>query len=104
MSDIQGALQTALEDLIYGIDVLMTLYKMPHKTNPKTSFHWDDSILVDTKEKRSQALVEKNANLIDEVQYFMETRDYSEEEAIEFVNKMKQRSPKEPIEKEEIEE
>ena len=104
VSDIQGALQTALEDLIYGIDVLMTLYKMPHKTNPKTSFHWDDSILVDTKEKRSQALVEKNANLIDEVQYFMETRDYSEEEAIEFVNKMKQRSPKEPIEKEEIEE
>lgn len=104
VSDIQGALQTALEDLVYGIDILMTLYRIKHKTEPNISFHWDDSILVDTEKKRSQALVEKNADLIDDVQYFMETRDYSEEEAIEFVNKMKQRSPKEPVEQEEIEE
>lgn len=104
VSDIQGALQTALEDLVYGIDVLMTLYGIKHKTEPNISFHWDDSILVDTEKKRSQALVEKNADLIDDVQYFMETRDYSEEEAIEFVNKMNQRSPKEPIKQEEIEE
>ncbi len=104
VSDIQGSLQTALEDLVYGIDVLLTLYGIKHKTNPNVSFHWDDSILVDTEKKRSQALVEKNADLIDDIQYFIETRDYSEEEAIEFVNKMKQRSPKEPIEQEEIEE
>ena len=104
VSDIQGALQTALEDLVYGIDILMTLYGIQHKTEPNISFHWDDSILVDTEKKRSQALVEKNADLIDDIQYFIETRDYSEEEAIEFVNKMKQRSPKEQIEQEEIEE
>lgn len=104
VSDIQSSLQTALEDLIYGIDILMTLYRIKHKTEPNISFHWDDSILVDTEKKRSQALVEKNADLIDDVQYFIETRDYSEEEAIEFVNKMKQRSPKEQIEQEEIEE
>lgn len=104
VSDIQGSLQTALEDLVYGIDVLMTLYGIKHKTEPNISFHWDDSILVDTETKRSQALVEKNADLIDDIEYFIETRDYSEEEATEFVKKMKQRSPKEPIEQEEIEE
>lgn len=104
VSDIQGALQTALEDLVYGIDVLMTLYKIPHKTNPNTSFDWDDSILIDSEKKQSQSLVERNAGLIDDIEYFVQTRDYSEEEATEYVNKMRQRTPQEPIEKEEIEE
>lgn len=104
VSDIQGALQTALEDLIYGIDVLMTLYKIPHKTNPKTSFDWDDSILVDSEKKQSQSLIERNAGLIDDIEYFVQTRDYSEEEATEYVNKMRQRAPKEPINQESEEE
>lgn len=104
VSDIQGALQTALEDLVYGIDTLMTLYNIPHKTNPDVSFDWDDSILVDSEKKQTQALVEKNAGLIDDIEYFVQTRDYSEEEATGYVNKMKQRSPKEPINQEENEE
>lgn len=104
VSDIQGSLQNALEDLVYGIDVLMTLYKIPHKTNPKMSFDWDDSILVDSEKKQSQSLVERNAGLIDDIEYFVQTRDYSEEEATEYVNKMKQRTPQEPIVKENDEE
>lgn len=104
VSDIQGALQTALEDLIYGIDTLMSLYKIPHKVSPQASFDWDDSIIVDTEKKQAQSLVEKNAGLIDDIQYFMETRDWSEEEAIEFVENMRKRTPKEPIEDEEDEE
>ena len=104
VSDIQGALQVALEDLIYGIDVLMMLYKIPHKTNPKMSFDWDDSILVDSEKKQSQALIERNAGLIDDIEYFIQSRDYSEDEATEYVNRMKKRSPQEPVEKEEIEE
>lgn len=104
VSDIQGALQTALEDLIYGIDVLMTLYKIPHKTNPKSSFDWDDSIIVDSEKKQTQSLVERNAGLIDDIEYFIQTRDYSEEEAIEYVNKMKERTLKEPIKDDEDEE
>lgn len=104
VSDIQGALQSAFEDLIYSIDVLMTLYKIPHKSNPTASFEWDDSIIVDSEKKKQQALVEKNAGLTDEVQYFIETRGFSEEEAIEFVNRMRKRTPKETTEKEELEE
>lgn len=104
VSDIQASLQTALEDLVYGIDVLMTLYKIPHKINPDVSFDWDDSILVDSEKKQSQSLIERNAGLIDDVEYFIQTRDYSEKEAIEYVNKMKKRTPKESVEKEENEE
>lgn len=104
VSDIQGSLQTALEDMLYGIDVLMSLYDISHKSNANTSFDWDDSILVDSEKKQSQALVERNAGLIDDIEYFVQTRDYSEEEATEYVDKMKQRSPEEPIEQEEKEE
>lgn len=100
VSDIQTSLQTALEDLVYGIDTLMSLYDISHKTNPEVSFDWDDSILVDSEKKQSQALVERNAGLIDDIEYFVQTRDYSEEEATEYVDKMKQRSPEEPIEQE----
>lgn len=92
VSDIQGALQTALEDLVYSIDVLMSLYGIKHKVGADVSFDWDDSILVDSEKKQAQALVEKNAGLIDDIEYFVQTRDYSEEEATEYVNKMRERS------------
>lgn len=103
VSDIQGALQTALEDLIYSIDVLMSLYRIKHKVGADVSFDWDDSILVDSEKKQSQSLIEKNAGLIDDIEYFVQTRDYSEEEATEYVNKIRERS-KEQISHEELEE
>lgn len=103
VSDIQGALQTALEDLIYSIDILMSLYGIKHKVGVSASFDWDDSILVDSEKKQSQALVEKNAGLIDDIEYFVQTRDYSEEEATKYVNKMRKRI-KEEIPNEELEE
>lgn len=92
VSDVQGALQTALEDLVYSIDVLMSLYEIKHKVGADVSFDWDDSILVDSEKKQAQALVEKNAGLIDDIEYFVQTKDYSEEEATEYVNKMRERS------------
>ena len=92
VSDVQGSLQTALEDLVYSIDVLMSLYGIKHKVDADVSFDWDDSILVDSEKKQAQALVEKNAGLIDDIEYFVQTRDYSEEEATEYVNKMRERS------------
>lgn len=103
VSDIQGALQTALEDLVYSIDILMSLYGIKHKVEADVSFDWDDSILVDSEKKQSQALVERNANLIDDIEYFIQTKGYSEEEATEYVNKIKKRS-KEQIPNEELEE
>ena len=103
VSDVQGALQTALEDLIYGIDILMSLYGIKHKVGAAANFDWDDSILVDSEKKQSQSLIERNAGLIDDIEYFVQTRDYSEEEATEYVNKMRERS-KEQIPNEELEE
>ena len=81
----------------------MSLYGIKHKVEATTNFDWDDSILVDSEKKQSQSLIERNAGLIDDVEYFVQTRDYSEEEATEYVNKMRERS-KEQMLNEELEE
>lgn len=99
VSDIQDAMQTALEDLVYGIYVLCKLYGIPVGNNYDMNFDWDDSILVDKDALQKQAQLELNQNIIDRVEYFMITRDWSEEEAIAFIKKMEERSPQ-PVEEE----
>ncbi len=104
VSDIQTSLQTAIEDLIYGIYVLCKLYGIPVANSYDTSFSWDDSILKDKEMLQKQAQLELNQDIIDKVEYFKITRDWSEEEALAFIKKMEKRSPKkeeEPLEEEE---
>ena len=85
VSDIQTSLQYALDDLIYGIYVLCKLYNIPVNPTYSTTYDWDDSILVDKESLQKQSMVERNAEVISDVQYIMETRDYNEEEAIKFI-------------------
>ena len=53
------------------------------------SINFDDSIIEDKSERRRQALIERNAGLIDDVRYFMETRSMTFEQAEDFVRQMK---------------
>ena len=85
VSDIQGAMEYALNDLIYGIYVLCRLYHLPVNVDYSVTHDWDDSILVDKESKRNQALIERNNGLTDDVQYFMETKYMNEEDAIKYV-------------------
>ncbi len=87
VSDIQSVLQSAFDDLIYGIYVLCKLYNIPVKTNYTVEHDWDDSILVDKDSSRNQALLERNNDITSDVQYIIETRNMKEKEAIEFVKK-----------------
>lgn len=94
VSDIQTSLQQAFEDLIYGIYVLCKLYDLPVNNTYNVTFDWDDSILVDKEALQRQSLTERNAEIIDDIQYIMETRDYSEKEAIEFYENILNRKMK----------
>lgn len=49
ISDIQKALQTALEQLIAGMDIYANLYSLAPKGKYEISFEWDDSIVADRK-------------------------------------------------------
>lgn len=102
VSDIQSVLQSAFDDLIYGIYVLCKLYGIPVKNNYSVEYNWDDSILVDKETIQKQSQLELSQGIIDRVAYFMTTRDWSEEESIDYIKKMNERKKLlEPIEEEE---
>lgn len=102
VSDIQAVLQSAFDDLIYGIYVLCKLYGISVKNNYSVEYNWDDSILVDKETIQKQSQLELSQGIIDRVAYFMTTRDWSEKEAIEYIKKMNERKKLlEPIEEEE---
>lgn len=81
ISDAQGALQNALEDLIEAIDFYCTLYDLAPAGRYATSFKWDDSIITDT-----NAIVDTNikltqASLRSKLRAIMEINRCSEEDA-----------------------
>ena len=64
------------------------------------TINFDDSIIEDSKETRTQAILELNNHLIDDIQYYIDVYKMTEEQAIEFRDKIKKRTPEEPIEEE----
>ena len=50
-AEIQSAIQTCLEDLVYVMNTLCELYDITPTGEYETSFEWDDSILVDVGEE-----------------------------------------------------
>ena len=52
VADCQGALQDALEDLVSAIDFWASIYHLAPPGTYRTSFKWDDSIIVDEEKDR----------------------------------------------------
>ena len=55
-ADIQMALQDALSDAVYVMDVYCTLYEVTPPGEYEVSFEWDDSILVDSESELSKRI------------------------------------------------
>ena len=55
-ADIQMALQDALSDVVYVMDVYCTLYEVTPPGEYEVSFEWDDSILVDSESELSKRI------------------------------------------------
>lgn len=83
VSKMQENLQTALEDLIYAMDVLATLYNLAPQGSYEVSFNWDDSLIVDTEKEQILQMQEVSAGLRSKVKYIMFRYGLTEEQAIE---------------------
>ena len=81
VKDVQKALQAALEQLIYAMDVWATIGNLAPGGAYSASFDWDDSIVVDKDKEREKKLQEVSAGLLKPEIYLMETRGITEEEA-----------------------
>lgn len=92
VSKMQENLQKALENLIYAMDVLATLYNLAPQGNYEVSFNWDDSLIVDTEREQSLQMQEVNVGLRSKVKYIMFRYGLTEEQAkqeLEMINQEK---------------
>ena len=85
VKDIQDALESSLEDAIYAMDVLTTLYNLAPVGNYETSYTWDDSILVDAKEEQTIMMQEANMGYIRKEYYLMKRYGVTESQAKEMM-------------------
>ena len=82
-NNIQQALQRALEDVVYIMDVYATLYNIVKDGNYEASFEWDDSVLVDVDEELNKRLSLLQQGLMSKLElrmwYFGETEAQARE-------------------------
>lgn len=78
-ADIQMALQDALSDVVYVMDVYCTLYEVTPPGEYEVSFEWDDSILVDSESELSKRITLMQNGLASKLEtrmwYFGETEN-----------------------------
>lgn len=94
VSKMQENLQKALENLIYAMDVLTTLYNLAPQGNYEVSFNWDDSLIVDTEREQTLQMQEVNVGLRSKVKYIMFRYGLTEEQAkqeLKLINQEKMR-------------
>ncbi len=89
-AEIQKALEVALRDVVYIMDVYCTLYNITPDGDYEVSFEWDDSILVDVDAELEKRVILLQNGLTSKLEtrmwYFGET----EKQAKEALNRIEQ--------------
>lgn len=69
VSDIQKSLQTALEQLVYAMDVMAQLSGLSGRKKYEMSFDWDDSIVTDREQDRKQDIQDVSMGIMRPEEY-----------------------------------
>lgn len=85
VSGQQGALEDALRDLVYALDVYATLYNLAPAGKYEMAFTWGDSILTDTKSEQAIRFQEASSGFISKEAYLAWRYGVTEEEAAKMV-------------------
>ena len=91
--DTQGALERALNDLVYAIDALATLYNLAPAGTFETTFEWDDSIIVDAEQERLRDRDEVRDGLMTKWEYRMKWYGETEEVAKRMLGELEEPEP-----------
>lgn len=82
-ADIQQAIEDALRDVIYVMNVYATLYEITPEGEYEVSFEWDDSIMVDINEEINKRITLMQNGLTSKLEnrmwYFGETEQQARE-------------------------
>lgn len=88
VSRMQENLQTALEDLIYAMDALTTLYSLAPIGTYQASFEWGDSVLTDTQVEQTIQMQEVGQGLRSKLRYIMWRYGLTEQQAQEELDRI----------------
>ncbi|WP_367316775.1 phage capsid protein [uncultured Clostridium sp.] len=99
VKDIQGALESALNDLIYAMDVWAKLAGLSIEEYG-VSYNWDDSIVVDKDSELISMQSDVAAGIIRPELYIMKKYGVTEEEAIKMMPKVDNTLTKSPFDEE----
>ena len=88
VSRMQDNLQTALEDLLYAMNVLATLYNLSPNGDYQLTFDWGDNVLTDTEREQTLQMQEVNAGLRSKLKYIMFRYGMTEEQAQEELDRI----------------
>lgn len=83
VKDIQKALENALDDLLYAMDKLTTLYKLAPQGSYKAAYDWDDSIINDPTQRKQMFWQYVTAGKYPFWRYLVEFEGYTEKDAKE---------------------
>ena len=82
-ADIQQAIEDALKDTIYVMNVYATLYEITPEGDYEVNFEWDDSIMVDINEEINKRITLQQNGLTSKLEtrmwYFGETEQQARE-------------------------
>ena len=93
---VQNAMHAAINFTIQACSDLCDLYKITPAGEWELICEWDDSVIESREEKSARALQELQNGLIDDVEYFVQTRGMSLDEAKEYVAAINARKPAKP--------
>lgn len=79
--DIQLSLQSALDNLIYAMDQLVTIYNLAPAGEYKVAYDWDDSIVNDPSQRKQMFWQYVTAGKFPFWRYLVEFERYSEDDA-----------------------
>lgn len=99
------AIENCLYDLFKSILYIEnTFFNAELDEDAEISINFDDSIIEDMSEIKKQALIELNAGLIDNIEYYKKVYKMTDKQAQKFKKDLQKRNPKQSIEQEEAEE
>ena len=93
IESIQSTLTKCIEQLVSAMSRLCDIYNINPNGEYSVKCDWDDSVLESKDEKRALAMQEYQLGLIDDTEYFIETRGLDKDSAVKLASEIRSRTP-----------
>jgi len=97
ITDTQKALQTALDDLLYAMDVWSTLYKLAPAGEWNVEYTWGDAVVADKELQMAQDRQSVTMGIMPKYQFLMRHYKLTEVEAKKWLKDAKADQPDDPF-------